>query len=81
MFDEFKRFSGEDWAYTYNFSQFDATYKNYAKYMILRQLFNHHNRFTTVKAKYYVVKGLIRYLTENHTFYPNLIDIPFLEEF
>lgn len=81
VFDEFKRFSGEDWAYTYNFSQFDATYKNYAKYMILRQLFNHHNRFTTVKAKYYVVKGLIRYLTENHTFYPNLIDIPFLEEF
>ncbi|MEG7845558.1 tyrosine-type recombinase/integrase [Bacillus mobilis] len=81
VFDEFKRFSGEDWAYTYNFSQFDATYKNYAKYMILRQLFNHHNRFTTVKAKYYVVKDLIRYLTENHTFYPNLIDIPFLEEF
>lgn len=81
VFSEFQRFSGEDWAYKYDFTELDITYRNYAKYTILRQLFNKHNRFTTVKKKYYVIKGFINYLTENHMFYSNLIDTPFLEGF
>lgn len=81
IFDEFKRFSGEDWAYTYDFTQFDTSYRNYAKYMILRGLFNKHNRFTTVKPKFYVINDFINYLTEHHMFYPNLIDALFLEKF
>ncbi|MBJ8054422.1 tyrosine-type recombinase/integrase [Bacillus cereus] len=80
-FDEFKRFSDEDWAYNYDFTQLDTTYKNYAKYMILRELFNKHLRFTTVKKKFYCVRDLIYYLSEHHMFYPNLIDVPFLKGF
>ena len=33
---EFKRFSGEDSYYEYDFNQLDGTYKNYAKNMVLR---------------------------------------------
>jgi integrase len=80
-FNEFKRFSGEDWAYTFDFTKLNTTYKNYAKYMILRALFNRHNKFTTAKPKLYVIKDFINYLSEHHMFYPNLIDTPFLEEF
>jgi integrase len=80
-FNEFKRFSGEDWAYTYDFTGLDNIYKNYAKYMILRELFIKHNRFTTVKPKFYIVNDFINYLTENHMFFPNLIDTPFLKKF
>ena len=48
-FKEFERFSGEAYAYTFDFSELDITYKNYAKYTILRDLFIQGNRFTTVK--------------------------------
>jgi len=81
VFDDFKRFSGEDWAYNYDFTPLDTTYKNYAKYMILRELFKKHNRFTTVGKKFYVLKDLIYYLSEHHMFYPNLIDVPLLKDF
>jgi integrase len=80
-FDDFKRFSGEDWAYYYDFTQLDTTFKNYAKYMILRELFTKQNRFTTAGKKFYVVKDLIYYLSEHHMFYPNLIDVPLLKDF
>jgi len=81
VFDEFKRFSGEDWAYKYDFTQLDTTYKNYAKYMILRELFNKHNEFNTVGKKFYYVRNFINYLSKHHIFYPNLIDTTFLEGF
>lgn len=81
VFAEFKRFSGEEWAYKYDFSQLDSIYRNYAKYMILRELFNKHNRFTTVKAKFNVIKNFINYLSKHHMFYPNLIDTPYLKGF
>ncbi|SDM41599.1 tyrosine-type recombinase/integrase [Bacillus sp. OK048] len=81
MFDEFKRFSGEDWAYNYDFTQLDPTYKNYAKYMMLRELFKKNNHFTTVKAKFYVIKDFINFLSEHHMFFPNLIDTAFLKVF
>ncbi|AZV41552.1 hypothetical protein BAOM_0941 [Peribacillus asahii] len=81
VFNEFKRFPGEDWAYSYDFRQLDITYKNYAKYMILRELFNKHNRFTTLKKKFYTIRNFINYLSEHHMFYPNLIDTSFLKEF
>ncbi|CAN7379785.1 tyrosine-type recombinase/integrase [Rossellomorea sp. LjRoot5] len=80
-FYEFKRFSGEDWAYKYDFTQVNSTYKNFAKYMILRILFIKHNRFTTAKEKFNVTKKFINYLSENHMFYPNLIDAQFLKGF
>jgi integrase len=81
VFDEFKRFSGEDSMYSFDFSKLDLTYKNYSKYMVLREIFNKHNRFTTVKPKFNIVSGFIKYLSKHQMFYPNLIDIPFLEEF
>jgi len=81
VFDEFKRFSGEDWAYTYDFTQLDTTYRNYAKYMILRELFNKHLKFNTVGKKFYTIKNLIKYLSEHHVFFPNLIDTPLLKGF
>lgn len=80
-FDEFKRFSNEDWAYNYDFTQLDTTYKDYAKYMILRELFNRHLRFTTVKKKFYYVRDLIYYLSNHYMYYPNLIDASFLKGF
>lgn len=81
VFKEFKRFKGEEWAYKYEFNKLDPTYKNYAKYMVLRALFNKNNRFTTVKSKYYVIKSFIEYLTEHHIFVGNLIDISCIEGF
>lgn len=81
VFDEFKRFSGEDWAYTYDFTQLDIAYRNYAKYMILRELFSKHLEFNTVGKKFYTIKKLIRYLSRNHIFYPSLIDTRLLKEF
>ncbi|MDY8161900.1 MULTISPECIES: tyrosine-type recombinase/integrase [Bacillus] len=80
-FGEFKRFSNEDWAYSYDFTQFDTIYKNYAKYMILRELFNRHLRFTTVKKRFYYVRDLIYYLSNHYMYYPNLIDASFLKGF
>ncbi|MEC3573769.1 hypothetical protein P4V72_21290 [Bacillus thuringiensis] len=80
-FDEFKRFSTENWAYNYDFTKLDTTYKNYAKYMILRELFNRHLRFTTVKKKFYYVRDFIYYLSNHYMYYPNLIDTPFLKGF
>ncbi|HCG4536326.1 TPA: tyrosine-type recombinase/integrase [Salmonella enterica subsp. enterica serovar Typhi str. AG3] len=81
VFNEFQRFTGEDWAYSFDFTPLDITYRSYVKYTILRQLFKIHNRFTTVKAKYYVIKDFINYLTENHIFYPDLIDTTLVEKF
>lgn len=81
VFDEFQRFSGEDWAYKYVFTQLDATYIEYAKYTVLRQLFNKHNHFTTVKSKYYVIKDFIIFLTKNHILHPNLITTSLLREY
>jgi integrase len=81
VFKEFKRFSGEDWAYSYDFTQLGTTYKNYAKYMVLRELFKRHNRFVTVKPKFDLIKDFITYLSQHQMFYPNLIDTPFIEEF
>lgn len=81
VFNEFKRFSGEDWAYNYDFTQLDTTYKNYAKYMILRELFNKHIHFTTAKKKFYIINKFINYLSEHHIFYPNLIDTSLLKNF
>ncbi|TBX50323.1 hypothetical protein E0M27_27865 [Bacillus mycoides] len=81
VFQEFKRFAGEDSHYEYDFSQLDTTYKNYAKYVVLRELFTKHNRFTTVKPKFVIIKDFISHLSETHMFYPDLIDVPFLEEF
>lgn len=78
---EFKRFSGEDSYYEYDFNQLDGTYKNYAKYMVLRELFKKNNEFTTVKPKFDIVKIFITYLSKNHIFYPNLIDTDLLEKF
>ncbi|WP_254865239.1 tyrosine-type recombinase/integrase [Solibacillus isronensis] len=80
-FKEFRRFSSEEWAYTYDYSELDITYKNYAKYTILRELFSRRNRFTTVKAKFYVIRSFIDYLSEHQMFFPNLIDVPLLEDF
>lgn len=81
IFPEFKRFTGEDSHYEYEFSTLDTTYKNYAKYVVLRELFTKHNRFTTVKPKFVIIKDFISHLSEKHMFYPNLIDAPFLKEF
>ncbi|MGI2775329.1 tyrosine-type recombinase/integrase [Bacillus cytotoxicus] len=81
VFPEFKRFTGEDSHYEYDFSTLDTTYKNYAKYVVLRELFTKHNRFTTVKPKFVIIKDFISHLSEKHMFYPNLIDAPFLKEF
>ncbi|MGH0486776.1 tyrosine-type recombinase/integrase [Bacillus mycoides] len=81
VFPEFKRFTGEDSHYEYDFSSLDTTYKNYAKYVVLRELFTKHNRFTTVKPKFVIIKDFISHLSEKHMFYPNLIDVPFLKEF
>ncbi|KXI55355.1 MULTISPECIES: tyrosine-type recombinase/integrase [Bacillus cereus group] len=81
IFPEFKRFTGEDSHYEYDFSTLDTTYKNYAKYVVLRELFTKHNRFTTVKPKFVIIKDFISHLSEKHMFYPNLIDAPFLKEF
>lgn len=80
-FKEFRRFSGEDGHHKYDFNQIDTTYKNYAKYMVLRQLFNKHNSFNTVKAKFRIIVNFITYLTKQHIFYPEFIDIPFLKKY
>ncbi|HEF1854266.1 TPA: tyrosine-type recombinase/integrase [Bacillus cereus] len=80
-FNEFKRFSNENWAYHYDFTQLDTTYKNYAKYMILRELFNRHLRFTTVKKRFYYVRDFIYHLSNHYMYYPNLIDASFLKGF
>ncbi|WP_277584993.1 tyrosine-type recombinase/integrase [Psychrobacillus antarcticus] len=80
-FKEFKRFSSEAGYYKFDFNQLDTTYKNYAKYMVLRELFNKHNRFNTVKSKFRVIVSFITSLTKHHIFYPELIDIPFLKDF
>ncbi|EEM98767.1 hypothetical protein bthur0014_66440 [Bacillus thuringiensis IBL 4222] len=80
-FNEFKRFSNENWAYHYDFTQLDTTYKNYAKYMILRELFNRNLRFTTVKKRFYYVRDFIYHLSNHYMYYPNLIDASFLKGF
>lgn len=80
-FKEFKRFPNEEWAYTFDFSQFDVTYKNYAKYTILRVIFINKNRFTSAKHKFYDIRSFINYLSEHQMFFPNLIDVPFLKDF
>lgn len=80
-FDEFIRFSGEDWAYFYDFSEVDPLYRDYFKYTILRELFSKQNRFTSVKAKYYVIHNFIIFLTECKVYYPNLIDTHLLKKF
>jgi integrase len=79
-FNEFKRFSGEDWAYVYDFSQIDPIYRDYFKYTILRELFSKHNRFTTVKAKFYTIHDFLVYLNECKVFHPKLIDIPLIKK-
>ncbi|MEW4154536.1 hypothetical protein Q0N88_33510 [Bacillus thuringiensis] len=61
VFPEFKRFTGEDSHYEYDFSTLDTTYKNYAKYVVLRELFTKHNRFTTVKPKFVIIKDFIMF--------------------
>lgn len=81
-FKEFRRFSSsENWAYTYDFSKLDVTYKNYAKYTTLRDIFKEKNQFSSVKERFYVIRSFIDYLSEHHMFYPNLIDVPFLKDF
>lgn len=81
VFNDFKRFSGEDSAYSFDFNDLDTTFKNYAKYMILRELFTKQNRFTTVSKKFYIIKEFLSYLSEHHIFYPNLITVQVLEDF
>ncbi|WPD80664.1 hypothetical protein R8N76_27945 [Bacillus cereus ATCC 14579] len=63
------------------FTQLDTTYKNYAKYMILRELFNRHLRFTTVKKRFYYIRDFIYHLSNHYMYYPNLIDASFLKGF
>lgn len=81
VFNEFKRITDAYFYYKYDFTKLDRTYKNYAKYMVLRMLFTRHLEFVSVKPRFVWVSNFINNLSSHHMFYPNLIDTAFLEEY